>query len=335
MFSYAAAIDVWLRQVDRRRNVILALILVNLGVERAFGLVVNPAVIGILATWLMLGLVIGRLMTRVHDSQLRIRLRTFLVVASAVAVAFAQLLAGASVWAGNAAYFYLLAITAIALPARTLAAVTVLCTVTYGIPLFGEALGWWHPRAFAGAPLPAPTLGQAVATWTFMSLTLVSVSVILSGFVRLVRQAGEWHQLLVEQAPVMISTLDRAGQITAANPAADVAFGVQSGALVGRAMQDYFPDEGSTDEAGPNGAGANVQGQTGSSRFDLVLSGNPVQFETRMRRADGVQRWVDVVAHPLARGGPNDARDVLCLLRDVTDARAAAEALERQRTTTR
>lgn len=301
MFSYAAATDAWLRRVDRRRNAVLALLLVELGIERAIGIHTPPVAVGILGTWLLAGIAIGRVMPRIEDPRRIVQLRIVLVVASTIAIAFVQHLMGATVWAGGAAYFYILAITAIGLPARVLAAVTALCTMAYGTALFGEALGWLAAPRLSGGPSPVPTIAQAITAWLFMALTLGSVSILLHGFVRIVRQSAEWHQLLVEQAPVMIGTLDRSGQITAANPAAAAAFGVTSGALVGRAFRTLFPDHAD---------------ESSTSPLSMVLAGSAQQFETRMRRADGAERWVDVVTHPLVRGGRRDVQYVLCLLRD-------------------
>ncbi|GJG86243.1 hypothetical protein tb265_14240 [Gemmatimonadetes bacterium T265] len=313
MFSYAAAAAEWLRRSDRHRNIILALILIKVTIEGALGVPTSRAAILTLAIWLAAGVTLGWMMERVHDADRRVRYRTLIILGDITGVAVTQYLVGGTVWLGTSAYAFLLVVSAVALPGRRLAALTAWCAVAYGIPLFAETFGILRPYPLSGSTPPTPTLAQAVTVWGFMALMLAGVAALLHAFIRLVRQAGEWHQTLVEQAPVMIGTVDRSGRITAANPAAAAGFGVSPGTLVGRTFHDFIAPESE---------------QTRESSFAMVLAGRARQFETRMRRADGVERWVDVVAHPLGAGG--DVRDVLCLIRDVTEARATAEALARQ-----
>ncbi len=316
MFSYAAAAAEWLRRADRHRNIILGLLLLKVAIEAALGISTSPVAVVILGVWLAAGLAVGHAMARVVDAERRVRLRTLILVGDIAGISVTQYLVGGTVWLGSSAYFFLLAVAAVALPGEVLAALTLLSAVAYGIPLFGETFGVLHRHPLAGTVMPRPTLAQAVTVWIYMAMIFAGVSALLHAFVRLVRQGGEWHQLLVEQAPVMIGTIDRMGRITAANPAAAAGFGLAHGTLVGRSFHTFFPP----DPEHPS-----------RSRFALVLAGRPQQFETRICRADGVERWVDVVAHPLGGAHRSSAvDDVLCLVRDVTEARAAAEALAHQ-----
>lgn len=315
MFSYDAASTEWLRRADRYRNTILTVLLVKVSIEAIVGVQTSPAALAILVIWLVSGLMVGRAMVGVHDPDRRVQFRALILAGDIVGVAATQYFVGGTVWLGTSAYLFLLVLSAVALPGRLLAVLTAFSAIAYGIPLFAETFGLLPARPLSGAVLPPGTPTQAITVWTFMALLLAGVAALLHAFVRLVRQAGAWHQTLVEQAPVMIGTLDQEGRITAANPAAAAGFGVPNGTLVGRAFRDFAP------------AAAEY---TAGSHFAMALAGHAQQFETRVRRADGVERWVDIVAHPLGGGNNGRVRDVLCLVRDVTEARAATDALAHQ-----
>jgi diguanylate cyclase (GGDEF)-like protein/PAS domain S-box-containing protein len=311
MFSYAAAIAEWLRRADRHRNAVLAALLATACAEVALGISSEPHVLPMLAVWLALGIGVGRVMARVHDLERRRRWRAVILTADILGVGLVQYAAGGTAWFGALAYVFLLVVTAVAMSGRALAAFTVASAIVYGVPLFGEAFGLLEPMPLAGVRMPAGTPAQAVVTWAMGALVLGGTSALLHTFMQLVRRSAEWHQLLVEQVPVMVGTLDETGRVTAANPAAHAGLAAAPGALVGRHLSDFFPGNARAGMAG---------------HLAAVMGGASRRFATRLVRADGVERWADVLAHPVREDGR--VTQAVYLLRDVTEERAAAAALE-------
>jgi diguanylate cyclase (GGDEF)-like protein/PAS domain S-box-containing protein len=310
MFSYAAAVTEWLRRADRHRNAVLAALLVTASAEVALGISAEPHVLPMLAVWLAAGVGVGRVMARVRDAERRRRWRAVILGADIVGAMLVQYAAGGTAWFGALAYVFLLIVTAVALSGRALAAFSVLCVAAYGAPLFGEAFGLLRPMPLAGVRMPAPTPAQAVVTWAMGALVLGGTAALTHTLMRLVRQSAEWHQLLVEQVPVMVGTVDETGRVTAANPAAHAGLAAGPGALVGRAFADFFPEERRGEVA---------------AQFVAVMAGASRRFTTRLRRADGAERWADVLAHPVRDGGR--VVHAVYLVRDVTEERDAAAAL--------
>jgi len=313
MFSYAAAIAEWLRRADRHRNAVLAALLATACLQVALGISAEPQVLPLLAGWLALGVWVGRRMARVHDVERLRRLRAVILAGDIVGAAIVQYSAGGTVWFGALGYVFLLVVSAVALSGRALAAFTAVSAIVYGVPLFGEALGLLRPRPLAGVALPTPTLQQAVVTWCMGALVLGGIAALLHTFMQLVRQGAEWNRLLVEQVPVTVATLDETGRVTAANPAAHTGLGAAPGTLVGQHFAAFFRPEDRDATA---------------AHFAAVLGGASRQFTTRMRRDDGVERWADVLAHPVQEDGR--VAHAVCLIRDVTEERAAATALEQR-----
>jgi diguanylate cyclase (GGDEF)-like protein/PAS domain S-box-containing protein len=311
MFSYAAAIAEWLRRADRHRNAVLAALLATACAEVALGISSEPHVLPMLAVWLALGIGVGRVMSRVHDLERRRRWRAVILTADILGVALVQYAAGGTAWFGALAYVFLLVVTAVAMSGRALAAFTVASALVYGVPLFGEAFGLLRPMPLAGVRMPPGTPAQAVVTWAMGALVLGGTSALLHTFMQLVRRSAEWHQLLVEQVPVMVGTLDETGRITAANPAAHAGLAAPPGALVGRHLSEFLPGD--------------ARDQT-AAHLAAVMGGESRRFATRFARADGVERWADVLAHPVREDGR--VTQAVYLLRDVTEERAAAAALE-------
>ena len=313
MFSFAAATAEWLRRADHHRVVVLALVLLKVVVEALIGIETNPAVVVLLLAWLLVALVVAR-HARASDDEARARrVRTAMLAVDMPSAMAAIYLVGGTAWFGPLVYGFLLFIGAVALSGRALAGFTALAIVAYGVPLYAEAFGLLPPQRLGGTALPAGTIAQATAAWLFGGLLLGSLAVLLHAFVQLVRQGAEWHELLVRTAPVMISTIDRTGHVTAANPAAAEAFQMPLEALVGRHFHAFLVADAVAEA---------------DRRFGSVLAGEPQHFETRVRRADDAERWADVMAHPI--GAPGTADGVLVLVRDVTEARAAAAELARQ-----
>ena len=316
MFSFAAAVAEWLRRADHHRVVVLALILLKVAVEAAIGIETHPAVVVLLLGWLLVSLVVARRTRERMDDRRARRVRTAMLAADMLSAMVATYLVGGTGWFGPFAYAFFLLIGAVALSGRALAGFAALAIVAYGVPLYAEALGLLPPQRLAGAALPAGTLAQATAAWLFGAVMLGSFAALLHAFMGLVRRGAEWHELLVQQAPIMIGTTDRAGRVTAVNPAAAAAFGLPvdgERGLVGRHFRTLLaPDVADHVE----------------QRFGGLLEGRMQHFETRMRRGDGVERWADVMAHPVGPSGRVEG--VLFLVRDVTEARAATVALARQ-----
>ncbi len=313
MFSYAAAIAEWLRRADRHRNAVIAALLLTAGLQVALGISAEPYVLPMLAVWLAAGLVVGRVMAGVRDAGRRRRWRAVILTADILGVAALQYVAGGTAWFGALAYVFLIVVSAVAMSARALAGFTALSLVAYGVPLFAQAFGLLRPMPMAGVATPVATPAQAVITWCMGALVLGGVAVLLHTFMRLVRQSAEWHQLLVEQVPVMVCTVDHDGRVSAANPAAHAGLAAPPGALVGRPLTEFFPEERRAEVA---------------AQFAAVMGGASRRYTTRLRRADGVERWADVLAHPVREDGR--VGHAVCLVRDVTEEHDAAEALEQR-----
>jgi diguanylate cyclase (GGDEF)-like protein/PAS domain S-box-containing protein len=184
--------------------------------------------------------------------------------------------------------------------------------VAYGVPLFGEALGWLTPQPVAGVAGPRATLMQALDVWVTSAFVLGAAAFLMQQLVRLLRDGAEWHQLLVERAPVMIAVLDDAGRVTAANPAAALGLGLRSGGRHGEPFLDRVAGDAR---------------DAVRAHLAAAAAGAEREFVARLVGGDGAERVVEVRAHPLPTGkaGPQ----VLVLLRDVTGERAAADALRR------
>ena len=312
MFSFAAAAAEWLRRADRHRNTVLAALIAVTALEVAVGVTIAPVVFAALGAWLAAGLVVGRAMARV-DAARAARLRFAIFCVDVIGIAVVLYVSGCVGLVGALPYVMAIALSAAAFGPRALAALTAFCAFAYGIPLFGEAAGVLRPYPLAGAAVPAPTMPQALVAWVTGAFLLAATALLMYQFVRLVRHGAEWHQLLVEQVPVMVGTLDETGRVTGANPAAHEGLGAAPGALVGRVVGDFFAEES-------RGAAA--------AHFVAVMAGASRRFTARIRRADGTRRWADVLAHPVREDGR--VVHAVCLVRDVTEERAAAEALEQR-----
>ena len=317
MFSFAAATAEWLRRADRHRNTVLAVLYAKVLVEAACGVPTSPVLVVILTVWLAVGVGVGRAVADQGDAGRRRRLRGVILAGDAVGVAAAQYFAGGTTWFGAVGYIFILIVSAVALSGRALALATLLCVAAYGVPLFGEAYGVLPPQRLGGVAMPAPTPTQALITWMMTGVILAGVTALLHNLMRLTRRGAKWHQQLVDQAPVMVVTFDRAGRVTSANPAAHAGLGQVAGRLVGRHFLDFVP----------TGARAEF-----GALFADVLAGASRQATTRARRVDGTVCWVDVLAHPVRTDGAGvgPVGGVLALVRDVTERAELEAQLTRQ-----
>ena len=120
----------------------------------------------------------------------------------------------------------------------------------------------------------------------------------------------ERHRRVVETVSeaIVITGLDR--RIAFTNPAAEALFGARP--LIGCPVRDFMRRED---------LGLLRDAET------LALSGRPVHYATTLVRADGEQREVEVNVVPLREVG--EVTGLVASLRDVTEARERAEALER------
>jgi diguanylate cyclase (GGDEF)-like protein/PAS domain S-box-containing protein len=316
MFSFAAAVTEWLRRADRHRNAVLAALLAKASVEAAVGLPTSRAAMVALVLWLLAGLVVGRLMTRVSDPARAARLRCVILTADVAGVALLQYLSGGTAWFGAMCYVFLIIVSAVAMRGWALAYFTALSAVAYGVPLFGEAFGLLRPYPLVGAPSARAAPAQAFAVWTVAAVVLAGTAAVLYGFVRLVRRGAEWHEQLVDQAPMIVIRLGRDGRVLSANPAADAAAAARGdGPMAGRHYRTLVsPDAHAAMDAVFEGALA------GSSRHAVVPSLRP----------DGSCRYMDVLTHPVREHGARDGAvvGVLGLVRDVTEQHTAAAELE-------
>jgi PAS domain S-box-containing protein len=120
----------------------------------------------------------------------------------------------------------------------------------------------------------------------------------------------ERHRRVVDTVSDAIVITDLERRIAFANPAAHALFGAES--LTGLPVRDFMSEE-----------------QLPQLRLveERALAGEALQYATTLVRADGVRREVEVSVTPLREVG--EVTGLVASLRDVTELRARAEALER------
>jgi PAS domain S-box-containing protein len=113
----------------------------------------------------------------------------------------------------------------------------------------------------------------------------------------------------MESAPDAILTLDAAGLIQLANPAAAREFGYEPGELVGRPVSLLFGDQPDWEAA-----------------WRIVIAGEPLArpIDVMARRKDGSPSYLEVSA---SRWSSEPQLFATAILRDVNERRAAEEAL--------
>ena len=127
-----------------------------------------------------------------------------------------------------------------------------------------------------------------------------------------VAQSESRYRNLFESASDAIFTLDGHGAFTSANQATCELTGRSRDALLGQSSR-LLIDEDDT--------------AVMLAQLQEALDGNAVRYECSIRRPDGERRMLSVTNTPIRRG--DAVIGVLCVARDVTEARARAIALER------
>ncbi|MBO0685383.1 MAG: SpoIIE family protein phosphatase, partial [Candidatus Dormibacteraeota bacterium] len=131
------------------------------------------------------------------------------------------------------------------------------------------------------------------------------------------RDAAKEREILIEQAPVGISRLDRGGQILTANRTLQQMLGYAREELVGQPFWALLHQQEA--ELGPE------YRDLGEGRIDRLYA------EARFFRKDGTVLWCSAIAVPL-RDEDGRPEGFIAILRDITDRRREAEhAAEIQR----
>ncbi|KIL99344.1 Sensory box histidine kinase/response regulator [Paramagnetospirillum magnetotacticum MS-1] len=129
-----------------------------------------------------------------------------------------------------------------------------------------------------------------------------------------VRFAGAEQQAIFEAATVGIAFLKNR-VIVRGNPQLDRLFGYEPGELVGQSTRIWFPDDESFADVG--------------DAYEALSRGEVHQREQCYVRKDGTRFWCRISGSAI---DPSDlSRGAVWMLEDVTDARAAAEALAKAR----
>ena len=321
MTSFVAASAEWFQRADRYRNAVLAVVLLAAIAQVADGIHIQTAVFVTVALWLAAGLAAGRAMRRVRDPRRIGRWRLAVYVGDLFGIAMVEYASGGIGFIGALPYAFTIAFSAATLSERAVFALTALAVAAYGLPLFAVAAGVLPPVMLINTPTASPALGQAVAVWAAGAVFLAILAVLMTTFVRLLRLAGSRYQLLFEQAPIIITTFDRALAITSINPAGAISLGRTPEAVIGTSVLDWTTEERSEEVR---------------RSLAEAFAGRPQEYVTRLRRADGAMRWADVTLRPVYdEVGPDpDAPrtsdaviSVLGLVRDVTEERDAADAI--------
>jgi len=118
---------------------------------------------------------------------------------------------------------------------------------------------------------------------------------------------------LYDLAPVGYCTCDEQGMILQANLSAATLLGTVRSALVRQPLSRFLPAEDA--------------GIFHLLRRELLETGETRSRELRMVRCDGTEIWVHLVASVAAEAG--GARELRCVLNDVTERKRAEEALRR------
>ena len=150
------------------------------------------------------------------------------------------------------------------------------------------------------------TVGEKTGTRCLIQVVDVTVSTERERILR--ERQNARYDAVVTSAPDAIVTLDEAGTIQLANPAAQSQFGYRSGELVGRSADVLFPDQ-----------------QDWSEMLAAVVAGRPVQSPIDLvgRRKDGNVSHLEV---SLTRWRSDARVFVTAILRDVTERHAAEAA---------
>ncbi len=124
-----------------------------------------------------------------------------------------------------------------------------------------------------------------------------------------------WHRQLVDSAAEGIWVNDDQGVITYANAQIAEMLGVPQGKLAGRKTEEFFMPE---DLAVERVRAANLS------------SGHHLQFDRRLRRADGAEIWVLACCSRIPSATPaNRKPETLALMTDITERKRAEFALRR------
>ncbi|GJG86245.1 hypothetical protein tb265_14260 [Gemmatimonadetes bacterium T265] len=317
MTPFVAASAEWFRRADRYRGAVLAAVLLAAAAQAAGGLRIHHTVFVTLGVWIAAGVAAASVMKRLRDPRQVEHWRVAVFIGDLIGVAVVEYASGAIGLIGALPYVFTIAFSAATLSETAVYALTALAAVAYGVPLFATALGVLPPVTLAGTPADPPTFGQALAVWAGAAVFLAVLARLMTTFVRMLRRTAGRYGLVFEQAPIIIATLDRAMRITTINPAGAQGLGATVAALLGTSALDWVPDDG-RDEI--------------RTHLAAALAGRPQQYVTCLRRADGGELWADVTLHPVHDvGKPHDGdpvTGVLALVRDVTESRAAAGAIE-------
>ena len=124
-----------------------------------------------------------------------------------------------------------------------------------------------------------------------------------------------WHRQLVDSAAEGIWVHDEQGTITFANAHLAQALGAEPGKLIGRKTEEFFFPE---DLALERVRAANLS------------SGRQLQFDRRLRGADGAEIWVLACCSRMAAETPFSGKpETLALMTDITERKRAELALRR------
>jgi PAS domain S-box-containing protein len=172
-----------------------------------------------------------------------------------------------------------------------------------------------HPALFplktrAGRPLIHDVRVSTVAygPTTLCLIQVVDVTVAAERERILRERQNARYDAVVDSAPDVILTLDAAGTVQLANPAAQAQFGYSSAELVGRHIGILFPDQTAWNDT-----------------QSAVMNGRPVTqpLDVIARRKDGTSSHLEV---SLSRWRSESRTFVTAILRDVNERRAAEEA---------
>ncbi len=127
----------------------------------------------------------------------------------------------------------------------------------------------------------------------------------------------EIYQRIFEYAPDAQLVIDQAGRITLANAQAETLFGYDRSELIGQPVEMLMPRRYAARHVGHRG------------RFMSEAHSRPMGTAAELfaRRKDGREFPADILLSPMILHGEHF---ILCVVRDITERKAAQDAIERQ-----
>ncbi|MCU0647683.1 MAG: ATP-binding protein [Gemmatimonadaceae bacterium] len=298
--------------VNRWRAITVGLFVAVMGIFRLAGAPwVSLPVVGTMLLWLALTGVWHSVLRRASDARRVDRLLTVISVVDLTLAAVVQQLADGTWYLGPTMFLVVIASCALSLQFWSALAATAYGAVAYATLILGEVAGFWQADTSVTAPQLVGRWSSGIEIVVLGWLAMFAAVLLFWGFHDRLQRVHRRFRQLFDASPYFIFTVRPDGGLTSANPVARE-YGVPDASVApfSAILQRIPPDD--ADEI--------------ARRVRAAFAGESSQYEHRIRRIDGAERWLRVTYTPT---GTKGQRRVLVMGADITDERAAAAERDR------